>query len=165
MPTKIDWDHILRSLAAQPWQIGQDGHTVRVVPLGLGRDLYPSGVFPLVFKITDANRCPCCTNGVAPAHRRRRIDKKWRNEFARLLCRIERLPRGRWRRKDRLRFLWLLRRVARDCVVCEGCGSVSVARDLRYDEMLSDEAEERGLFIAPRDAVPGMLFVVQPKPS
>lgn len=171
--TNIDWDVVKAEMESQEWadqsDYGAEGQQ-RSVFLGTVFSLYPSGKFYTPWANSNLDLCEKCLGaGNFPAHRRRRIAKKWRTKgnpqrFHRratvegLTGDVPRLLRRAWYRSYRRH---VFKAMGPACPWCGGCGSREAYLDELFREKLEAEADERGYGVESGEGDPCDIFVFE----
>ena len=143
MDTGLNMQRIRAALDTEPWEDDEEGEgQVRRIYLGTVFTLTPSGKYYLPFACSNVTPCPQCNGGGGrPAHRKRRVVKKWIARNARRLRKINRLRKQGTPETTVERYYKSAHYIhtSTTCAFCAGCGS----REAHLDEVWWETVEER----------------------
>lgn len=159
-------EKIREALDRGDWEDDYDnpGAQVRRLFLGTVFSLTPSGKYYLPFACSNVTPCPDCRGeGGRPAHRKRRIVKKWAARNARRGRRIDRLRAQGAPETTVVRYYRRLHHMQTTitCEACAGCGSREAHLDELWREAAERDLESIGAYLENGEGDPCDLFAAE----
>lgn len=166
METGFNLQAIREALDGETWEereYGEEG-SVRRVYLGTVFSLTPSGKYYLPFACSNVEGCPQCKGaGSFPAHRKRRIVKKWAARNTRRGRKIDRMRAQGTPETTVSRYYRAARYIQTSvtCEYCAGCGSREAHLDEVWRELAEEEMESIGASLENGEGDPCDLFACE----